>query len=67
MTLRQATLGGVLAIGDVTLTCYVLEDRMRVLGQDALLKAFGQTPRAKGRDWCSPHKLVQGVCERGIN
>ena len=50
MSLLQATHGGELAIGGITLSCYVLEDGTRLLGEDALLKAFGQTSKAKRRD-----------------
>ena len=64
MTLRQATHGGVLVIGELTLTCYVLEDRTRVLGQDALLKAFGQMPRAKCRD--DDHPLPAFLADKNL-
>ena len=52
MNLPRATHGGELAIGELSLACYVLNDGMRVLRGEGLLRGFGvsRRTRTKGID-----------------
>ena len=45
MSLPRAIHGGELAIGGLSLACYVLDDGMRVLGGEGLLRAFSANTR----------------------
>src|SRR5690349_3107522 len=47
--LPEALYTGEIAIGDIRLTCAVLEDGTRVLTQSDMMRALGRARQAKGR------------------
>ena len=49
MSISRATHSGQLAITNVMLPCYVLDDGMRVLGGEGLLRAFGEPHRTSAK------------------
>ena len=49
MSLPRATHGGELAIGGLSLACYVLNDGMRVLSQEGMLHTFREPHRASAK------------------
>ena len=66
MSISRATHSGQLAIANVMLPCFVLDEGTRVLSQEGMLRAFGRSCQAKAeiRDACHPpvflaHKNLQ--------
>ncbi len=47
MSISRATHSGQLAIADVMLPCFVLDEGTRVLSQEGMLRAFGRSCQAK--------------------
>ena len=72
MSLPRAIHGGELAIGGLSFACYVLDDGMRVLGGEGLLRAFGEPHRTSAKGDASnqpPAFLAQknlqpSICEQ---
>ena len=51
----KATHEGKLKIGEIELTCAVLEDGTRIISRNAIFKAFGRTKRGRGKDLRVPN------------
>jgi P63C domain len=50
-TIPKATHEGILLIGDLEISCAVLENRQRVLTQSDVMRALGRARQAKGREY----------------